>query len=88
MNTSVIISISQATFYTIVGSPEKDLRGEIALVTGGGGGLGRLLSLRLARLGVRVIVWDINQEGNMQIEIRAHYIAVARLGVDFSVFLI
>lgn len=59
-----IDSRTQAFYYTIVGYPEKDLAGEIALVTGGGGGLGRLLSLRLARLGVRVIVWDINQEGN------------------------
>ncbi|XP_015187299.1 PREDICTED: short-chain dehydrogenase/reductase family 16C member 6-like [Polistes dominula] len=41
----------------------KDIQGEIALVTGGGGGLGRLLALRLANLGVIVVVWDINQEG-------------------------
>ncbi|XP_043488443.1 short-chain dehydrogenase/reductase family 16C member 6-like [Polistes fuscatus] len=41
----------------------KDISGEVALVTGGGGGLGRLLALRLANLGVIVVVWDINQEG-------------------------
>lgn len=54
---------SQAFYYRIVGYPEKNLQGELALVTGGGGGLGRLLSLRLAKLGVDVIIWDINQEG-------------------------
>lgn len=41
----------------------KKISGEIALVTGGGGGLGRLLSLRLANLGAVVVVWDINEEG-------------------------
>ncbi|XP_072751945.1 short-chain dehydrogenase/reductase family 16C member 6-like isoform X2 [Anoplolepis gracilipes] len=41
----------------------KSIDGEIALVTGGGGGLGRLLSLRLANLGAIVIVWDINKNG-------------------------
>lgn len=41
----------------------KSVSGEIALVTGGGGGLGRLLSLRLANLGAIVVVWDINKQG-------------------------
>lgn len=41
----------------------KSVSGEIALVTGGGGGLGRLLSLRLANLGAIVVVWDINKDG-------------------------
>ncbi|XP_057326447.1 epidermal retinol dehydrogenase 2-like isoform X2 [Microplitis mediator] len=41
----------------------KSVAGEIALVTGGGGGLGRLLSLRLANLGATVVVWDINENG-------------------------
>nr|XP_012235705.1 PREDICTED: short-chain dehydrogenase/reductase family 16C member 6 isoform X2 [Linepithema humile] len=41
----------------------KSINGEIALVTGGGGGLGRLLSLRLANLGAIVVVWDINEAG-------------------------
>lgn len=41
----------------------KSVAGEIALVTGGGGGLGRLLSLRLANLGAIVVIWDINKDG-------------------------
>ena len=43
----------------------KDISGEIALVTGGGGGLGRLLALRLANLGAIVVVWDINKNGKL-----------------------
>lgn len=53
----------QAIYYTIFGWPEKDLNNELCVVTGGGGGLGRLLAMRLAQLGVKVILWDINQEG-------------------------
>lgn len=41
----------------------KELRGQVALVTGGGSGVGRLLCIRLARLGCKVVVWDINKEG-------------------------
>ncbi|XP_055593574.1 short-chain dehydrogenase/reductase family 16C member 6 [Uranotaenia lowii] len=55
--------IIQAVYYTLFGKPKKDLNGELALVTGGGGGLGRLLALRLTKLGAKVIVWDINQAG-------------------------
>lgn len=54
--------IIQSIYFAILGKPRKDLNGELALVTGGGGGLGRLLALRLTKLGAKVIVWDINQE--------------------------
>lgn len=47
----------------MVGRPEQKLQGELALVTGGGGGLGRLISLRLSKLGVDIVIWDIKQEG-------------------------
>lgn len=55
--------ILQSLYYALFGKPKKDLYGELALVTGGGGGLGRLLALRLTKLGAKVIVWDINQDG-------------------------
>ncbi|XP_076291541.1 estradiol 17-beta-dehydrogenase 11 [Lasioglossum baleicum] len=41
----------------------KSIAGEIALVTGGGGGLGRLIALRIANLGAIVVIWDVNKEG-------------------------
>lgn len=50
-------------FITIVGPRKKDLRGGVALITGGGGGLGSLVALRLARLGCKVVLWDINKQG-------------------------
>lgn len=37
-------------------------------MTGGGAGLGRLLSMRLSRLGVKVILWDISQQGKYKYE--------------------
>lgn len=58
----------QSIYYTIFGWPEKDLNGELCVITGGGGGLGRLLAMRLVRLGVKVILWDISQEGEFDIE--------------------
>ena len=39
---------------------EKSLKGQVALVTGGAGGIGRLMALRLAREGCTVVVWDLN----------------------------
>lgn len=41
----------------------KSVAGEVALVTGGGSGLGRLVALRLSRLGARIVLWDVNKGG-------------------------
>lgn len=60
---SAVFVCVQDLFYKVVGYPEQVLQGELALVTGGGGGLGRLLALRLSKLGVDIVIWDINQEG-------------------------
>ena len=43
---------------------EKDISGQVVLVTGGGSGIGRLMCLRFARLGATVVTWDINKLGN------------------------
>ncbi|XP_073826766.1 estradiol 17-beta-dehydrogenase 11 [Musca autumnalis] len=50
-------------YYIAFGYPEKELNNDIALVTGGGSGLGRLLSIRLGKMGTKVVVWDINKQG-------------------------
>jgi len=42
---------------------KKNLRGEIALVTGGGNGIGRILCTKMSRLGATVVIWDINSQG-------------------------
>lgn len=42
---------------------KKQIKGDVVLVTGGGGGLGRLLSLRLAKLGAIVVLWDVDEKG-------------------------
>lgn len=40
-----------------------DVRGRIALVTGGASGIGRLLALELARRGATPVVWDVDEGG-------------------------
>ncbi|XP_071853925.1 epidermal retinol dehydrogenase 2-like isoform X1 [Apostichopus japonicus] len=46
--------------------PKKSVAGEIALVTGSGSGIGREVSLSLAKRGCHLVLWDINDEGNQE----------------------
>ncbi|XP_075153167.1 estradiol 17-beta-dehydrogenase 11 [Haematobia irritans] len=55
--------IIQDLYYIAFGYPEKELNTDIALVTGGGSGLGRLLSMRLSKMGTKIVIWDINKPG-------------------------
>lgn len=60
--------ILESLFWTLVPNalrPMKSLRGDVVLVTGGGGGVGRRLAIRLARLGAKVVVWDVNEDGKI-----------------------
>ncbi|XP_045570541.1 short chain dehydrogenase/reductase family 16C, member 5a isoform X1 [Salmo salar] len=41
----------------------KNVTGEIVLITGAGSGIGRLMAEKFAPLGVSLVLWDINQEG-------------------------
>mmetsp|Transcript_21388 Transcript_21388/g.44525 ORF Transcript_21388/g.44525 Transcript_21388/m.44525 type:complete len:315 (+) Transcript_21388:105-1049(+) len=41
----------------------KDLSGSIAVITGGGSGIGRGVAVKLASMGVKVALWDLNVQG-------------------------
>ena len=43
----------------------KDISGQVALVTGAGGGLGRLIALGLSKLGCKVVCWDVAKQGKL-----------------------
>lgn len=59
------IYISEAIILTFIPKRYriKSVKGEIALITGGAGGIGRLIAIKLAKLGVHVVIWDINRIG-------------------------
>ncbi|XP_053415240.1 short-chain dehydrogenase/reductase family 16C member 6-like [Nycticebus coucang] len=50
----------------IIPKRKKNVAGEIVLITGAGSGLGRQLAIHFARLGAILVLWDINEEGNME----------------------
>nr|XP_019566612.1 PREDICTED: short-chain dehydrogenase/reductase family 16C member 6-like [Rhinolophus sinicus] len=52
--------------YKIIPKRKKDVAGEIVLITGAGSGLGRLMAIKFARLGAVLVLWDINEESNME----------------------
>jgi NAD dependent epimerase/dehydratase family len=59
--------VLEACFLTLVPlrfrcDPDR-LRGHVALVTGGAGGVGRHLCVKLALRGCTVVIWDVNQKG-------------------------
>ena len=62
-----IYFVVEATIRNIVGIvyvPQKDVNGEIVLITGAGSGVGRLLAIKFAALGATVVLADVNREAN------------------------
>lgn len=41
----------------------KDVSNDIVLITGGASGLGRLMAIKFAKLGAKVVIWDLNPAG-------------------------
>ncbi|MFC7581886.1 SDR family oxidoreductase [Schaalia naturae] len=62
------------------------LRGRTVLVTGGGGGIGRLMALGAARRGARVVIWDLSEAAGAAArdEIRAEGGNAESFSVDVS----
>ncbi|RMX46710.1 hypothetical protein pdam_00015667, partial [Pocillopora damicornis] len=54
----------EAAFRRIIPPPKKNIEGQTVLITGAGGGIGRLLSLQFAAHGAKLVLWDINKDSN------------------------
>lgn len=46
--------------------PETSVSGKFVLITGAGHGMGKEMALQYARLGAKVICWDVNEQTNTQ----------------------
>uniref|UniRef100_A0A1I7XH25 Short-chain dehydrogenase/reductase 3 n=1 Tax=Heterorhabditis bacteriophora TaxID=37862 RepID=A0A1I7XH25_HETBA len=46
--------------------PRKSVKGEVVLITGSGSGLGRGMAIEFGKLGAKIVLWDINEEGNAE----------------------
>jgi len=63
---SLVISVCECLFKTIIPTRKKDLHGKTVLITGGGGCLGKELAISFAKCGARIILWDSDKELNEQ----------------------
>src|SRR6201981_4165929 len=60
----------------------KGLSGKVAVVTGGGQGIGRGLTLRLAEEGCKIAIFDINPQGGEQTAKLAPQAVIKTYAVD------
>ncbi|XP_037595646.1 short-chain dehydrogenase/reductase family 16C member 6-like isoform X1 [Cebus imitator] len=56
----------ESLVYKIIPKTKKNVAGEIVLIAGAGSGLGRQLATHFAGLGAILVLWDINQEDNVE----------------------
>ncbi|XP_062324616.1 retinol dehydrogenase 10 [Osmerus eperlanus] len=62
----VLYSILRATVQLVFKPRSKPVDGELVLITGAGGALGRLFALEFIKKGAEVVLWDVNASGNEQ----------------------
>ncbi|XP_062401633.1 retinol dehydrogenase 10 [Sardina pilchardus] len=60
----VVYFILRGCLQIVMRPRTKDIEGELVLITGAGGGLGRLFALEFVRQGTEVVLWDVNAESN------------------------
>ena len=60
--------IAESIFWRLVPLEykSKDISGQIVLVTGAGGGIGRVLCIGLAKLGCKIVCWDVAKQGKIK----------------------
>ncbi|XP_032466441.1 short-chain dehydrogenase/reductase family 16C member 6-like [Phocoena sinus] len=58
--------ILESLVYRIIPKKKKNVARKIVLITGAGSGLGGLSAITFASLGAILVLWDINEEGNME----------------------
>ncbi|XP_062324613.1 retinol dehydrogenase 10-like [Osmerus eperlanus] len=64
MLVDVTISILSAIVQTVIRPRLKCIDGELCLITGAGGALGRLFALEFAKEGAHLVLWDCNADAN------------------------
>jgi len=64
---SVLVYLSTARQWLAGKRKLPSLNGQVVLVAGAGRGLGKELATQFARLGAKVVCWDIDEDGNNQI---------------------
>lgn len=52
--------------YGLFTAEERDVTGDIVLITGAGHGMGKELALQYSTLGATVVCWDINEQLNLE----------------------
>ncbi|XP_072544097.1 epidermal retinol dehydrogenase 2 [Salminus brasiliensis] len=56
----------EALWRVFVPARRKSVAGETVLLSGAGSGLGRLMALEFARFGAKLVLWDVDEEGNRE----------------------